>query len=475
MPIKVTRTHTSKVSISKSPELSKVLRNSLNTKKSGGYLTAVREEFRALDKKLLTQVQDTRGLLHRLNNSPQYILDPKEAAALSKLENVAPLEECRQAMMQLQKAINSVEGEPYQLDHLTMEPVMQAVSFLIVAYQDAVNTMLMGKPFTQTDIGQTYVKGSFDPFTPSIPTLNSKILFLQNLRVYYGLWKKNNMNMFEAQKEAQRLAGGAVLDIDYLKVNDLDFTKSGKQVEIQVISKQENMSKGQMSTGQGAFGVARMTGLRGDPVAGTLAPQIISAIKNNGILNIVGSPDVGKTLKKQVGQVFRGEKITKAKSNTRKKVLTEKIPELQAPKRLTKFIDQTTNADIAASIALLGTKVQLAGKRRRRDTGDAQRELNKIRALINRRLPAQVRKNMGRPTLENQTGRFSESVQLLRLQQARKFTHAQYTYLLDPYETFENTGEKDWPRAYNPKPIIEESIRDLANVEGKFTFRFFRV
>ena len=476
MAIKVTRKHTSKVSIKNSPELSTVLRKSLNTNKKGGYLTAVREEFRALDKQLLTQVQDTRGLLHRLNNSPQYTLGKKEADALATLQSVSTIEECRQAMQTLQVAINSIEGEPYQLDHLTMEPVMQAVSFLIVAYQDAVNQMMMGGKFSTTDIGATYVPGSGDPFTPTIPILNSKILFLQNLRAYYGLWKKNNMNMMWAQEEAKELSKNRpVVDIDLIKMNDLDFSKSGKQVEIQVISKEENMAKGSMSTGQGAFGVARMTGVRGDRAVGVLAPQIINAIKTNGILNIQGSPNVGGTLSKQVGQLAKGQKVTKKKSVTKKKILTKKMPGLEAPKRLTKFVDQSTKADIQASIALLGTKVQLAGKKRKKDTGDAQRELNKIRALINRRLPRQVRENMGRPALENQTGRFSESVQLLRLQQARKFTHAHYTYLLDPYETFENTGERDWPRAYNPKPLIEESIRNLANVEGKFTFKFFRV
>ena len=126
---------------------------------------------------------------------------------------------------------------------------------------------------------------------------------------------------------------------------------------------------------------------------------------------------------------------------------------------------------------LLGTKIQLAGKRRRKDTGDLQKELNRIRAVINRRLPAQVRENMGRPALENQTGRFSDSVQLLRLRETGKTIMGEYTYLLTPYETFENTGEKDWPNAYNPKDLISRSIRDLAPTvtDKKFTFRLFRV
>ena len=80
---------------------------------------------------------------------------------------------------------------------------------------------------------------------------------------------------------------------------------------------------------------------------------------------------------------------------------------------------------------------------------------------------------MGRPALQNQTGRFSNSVQLLSLQQAQNTIMANYTYLLSPYATFENTGRKRWPLAYNPKTVIAKSIRNLAQgrIENKLTLR----
>ncbi len=475
--MKVTKKYTSKVNIKSSPQLDKIFKKSL--KSSKGYIEAIRERFRNADGVLKTQVEDTRGLLNRLNNSPQYILSKKEADALAKLDSgEIPLSECRTAMNQLRDAIESVEGEPYELDHTTMEPVMQAVSLLIVAYQDSRNYLARGGKATDPDFPfESAVKKGQMGFKPNIATLEQKILFLQNLRLYYALWKKNNMNMYEAQKEAQEMAKGGTIDIDYIKQNDLDFTKDGKQVEIQVISKVENRAKGLK---QKQFGGARFEGLTGKKLRKgqqALKKQILDAIKNNGVTNIVGSPHVGNTMRKQLSAMSQGKKPQKVKSTSKKKVIQLKIPALEAPKRLTKHIDPKTKQQILAGIALVGTKVQLAGKRRRKDTGDAQRELNKTRAIINRRLPAQVRQNMGRPALENQTGRFSDSVQLLRLQQARKFTHAHYTYLLSPYETFENTGDTRWPTGYNPKPLIEESIRDLAAgaVQDKFTFKFFRV
>jgi hypothetical protein len=92
---------------------------------------------------------------------------------------------------------------------------------------------------------------------------------------------------------------------------------------------------------------------------------------------------------------------------------------------------------------------------------------------INRRLPAEVRRNMGRPALINQTGRFSNSVELSELRQGPKTLIGEYRYQFDPYETFENQGPKRWPTGYNPKPLITKSIRNLAAqyTEQKFTLR----
>ena len=83
---------------------------------------------------------------------------------------------------------------------------------------------------------------------------------------------------------------------------------------------------------------------------------------------------------------------------------------------------------------------------------------------------------MGRPALINQTGRFSNSAELLNLRQAAKTVIGNYTYQLNPYETFENTGRSRWPVGYNPKPLIANSIRELAEQisETKFTFTLRR-
>lgn len=79
---------------------------------------------------------------------------------------------------------------------------------------------------------------------------------------------------------------------------------------------------------------------------------------------------------------------------------------------------------------------------------------------------------MGRPALENRSGTFSNSAEILKIGRARKGLTADYTYLKTGggtpprtnqpgvYQTFENSGR--WPSGYNPKDLIKKSIRNLA-------------
>lgn len=85
-----------------------------------------------------------------------------------------------------------------------------------------------------------------------------------------------------------------------------------------------------------------------------------------------------------------------------------------------------------------------------------------VKRAINKRLPEEVRRNMGRPALRYQTGRFARSAMIEEITPAARTLLVKYTYRLNPYETFENNGKKQWPTGYNPKPLISKSIRNLA-------------
>ena len=99
-----------------------------------------------------------------------------------------------------------------------------------------------------------------------------------------------------------------------------------------------------------------------------------------------------------------------------------------------------------------------------------QVDLLRLKSAINKRLPAEVRRNIGKPALTNRTGNFSNSVELLRLKYTRAGISGDYTYTKTGggskppqpgvYQTFENSGR--WPAGYNPKDLITKSIRNLA-------------
>lgn len=86
--------------------------------------------------------------------------------------------------------------------------------------------------------------------------------------------------------------------------------------------------------------------------------------------------------------------------------------------------------------------------------------------LMNQSLPAIIRSKMGiAGRLHNRTGRFSESAEIVSIDEGL----IGYTYQKDPYAVFEAQGSRD------PRPLIEQSIRQLARayMEDRFTFRRF--
>lgn len=120
----------------------------------------------------------------------------------------------------------------------------------------------------------------------------------------------------------------------------------------------------------------------------------------------------------------------------------------------------------------IGVTKALSATRPQKQKRENKENTQKLKSLINKRLSAQVRRNMGRPALINQTGIFSNSVELVSLRETKSGLSGEYSYMRTGggtsknrggvYETFESTGKYKWPAGYNPKPLISKSIRDLA-------------
>ena len=91
---------------------------------------------------------------------------------------------------------------------------------------------------------------------------------------------------------------------------------------------------------------------------------------------------------------------------------------------------------------------------------------------INQDLGKRVEANMGRPGLRSDTGRFADSARATAiLPGGNGVGLINYTYMKNPYQVFESgTG---YPSAFDPRHVIEKSIRELATrqLETKFVLR----
>lgn len=90
-----------------------------------------------------------------------------------------------------------------------------------------------------------------------------------------------------------------------------------------------------------------------------------------------------------------------------------------------------------------------------------------LQALLNSQLAEQVRNNMGKGSaksiLNYRTGRLAESAKVTKLTKRDTYVEAFYTYMRNPYATFEPSGQQGFPTSRDPRKLIEKSIRQIAS------------
>jgi len=106
------------------------------------------------------------------------------------------------------------------------------------------------------------------------------------------------------------------------------------------------------------------------------------------------------------------------------------------------------------------TKLQ----KQRNSSPNPQASLYTVMALINDKLPETVRGNMGAPRLENQTGKFADSVRITDVVQTPQgMPSFGYTYEKSPYSVFESSsGSRFASIPRDPRRLIDASIREIA-------------
>lgn len=185
-------------------------------------------------------------------------------------------------------------------------------------------------------------------------------------------------------------------------------------------------------------------------------------------INIVGNMIFSGT---RLQKLLRNRKISgKTTSPYRKGVAKSKAP-ISVSAKQTFRGKKPTFSHITPTASL---RSKLPRRKRRQNTesgGLSVQEAFITRAFVNSRLQKQIQSNMGRPRLENRTGRFAESARIVNASSTGQQAHFDYTYQRDPYGVFENGNQ--FSANYDPRPLIEKSIRELAvqKLDIKFTLR----
>lgn len=273
----------------------------------------------------------------------------------------------------------------------------------------------------------------------------------------------------EFKENKKKLGDGFTLKATKKKNIDV-YRGTDKMIELKMESPEYN--RDYKAAAENSIAVEFRKILRNRDENTSKVKKLFKTIKHE---DIEGSPSIKQKIRGDLKKLAKGKKVSPHRSTKTSKTVKVKskarinLAAISQTPAITKKLAKEAGRLKAATNRGKATK---AGAKKSK-TGRDQLNLAKIQAAINTRLPAEVRRNMGRPALINQTGRFSNSVKLTGLRQAPASIVADYTYQLNPYETFENTGVRQWPTGYNPKPLISKSIRNLAAafIDQKFTLR----
>lgn len=201
--------------------------------------------------------------------------------------------------------------------------------------------------------------------------------------------------------------------------------------------------------------------------AGELNKALLKAAKDLGKKywpNQEGSDSKIQRMQKQTLNMFTQDKFKSknVKSNIKKSKISNKTSKASGKKkRIKATIQPTVTANDKVTIESFQERNQ---------------DLLSLQALLNAKLPSEIRKNMGYPRLNNRTGRFADSVRVTDINTTRKgFPSIGYTYQKQPYQVFEQgAGLAPWANERrDPRSLINATIREIASeiLVGRFFTR----
>ena len=179
--------------------------------------------------------------------------------------------------------------------------------------------------------------------------------------------------------------------------------------------------------------------------------DLVDLKSSPGIKDMIGAAIAGSLAGKPISQDF---------SHTNVPVATKKLPkvDLSAVRKIAK--------EEIAKLSALTKKLKTKAPAIRTTQGQFY-SLANLQMLINSQLQNVLSANMGngdsKGVLNYRTGHFAASAQVERLSQSREgMVTAFYSYMKNPYQTFEPGFKQGSPKSRDPKLLISQSIREIA-------------
>jgi hypothetical protein len=177
----------------------------------------------------------------------------------------------------------------------------------------------------------------------------------------------------------------------------------------------------------------------------------------NFIINLGFSDSLIQVIEKRIVESIKfGKTVTTGKLKPGGKVVIDGKKNTK-PVKIAITSSSLSNTPVKVPKKLL-SKAKIAAK---------TTNLVQLQNLINQSLVEQVKRNMGRgerrDVLNLRTGRFAESVRVERMTESRQgMITAFYSYMKNPYQTFELGFQQGLPKSRDPKLLIARSIREIA-------------
>ena len=199
---------------------------------------------------------------------------------------------------------------------------------------------------------------------------------------------------------------------------------------------------------------------------GISVKNVVSALKNHPLVKEIAtdtaSPSLVDMARDKLVAAFSGKAPKLLPKYVSKQTGTTNVQKLKKVKTPSNLIKTAASVSSTNNISIIPSK-----SKPNWTYGAGSVNLTSLQSLINSHLQNVISANMGdgssKRILNYRTGRFAASAKVETMSQSRQgMITAFYSYMKNPYQTFEPGFKQGSPKTRDPKLLISQSIREIA-------------